>query len=298
VNSELVTTSGVFTAIERAPLAESTRAKYRRALELYLQAGHSLADAEALGSYAGTLSSSGKSFLKAAVRLVTGELVDQLKGGATPANLPAVQASLYRIEALQGAVKVRQPAGRKAHLWLSQAQVRQLSDTCGNDIVGRRDRVVLGLQAAAGLRRDEVCNLRFEDLQRRPDGPWLNVRGKGAKDRPVDVSERLDQVIEEWKAMIGDQGYIARALGPNREPGDRLSGQAVFDIVARRGAQINKPKLQPHDLRRTYAELLDRAGVPLQVISQRLGHANIQTTVRYLNKDLALQTRVSDFISF
>jgi len=63
MDTELVTTSGMFSAIDRASLAPSTRAKYRRALERYLETGHSLADSQALAAYAATLSTSARSFL-------------------------------------------------------------------------------------------------------------------------------------------------------------------------------------------------------------------------------------------
>jgi len=303
MDTELVTTSGgTFSAIDRAPLAPSTRAKYRRALERYLETGHSLADSQALAAYAATLSTSARSFLKAAVRLVTGELAGTLKGEATPGNLAEVQASLLRLEAIQAAVKVKASEGSKAHLWLSQAQVRRLFDACQNGILGQRDRLVLGLLVAAGLRREEVCGLRFEDVKLQPVGERfrtvLEVKGKGGKVRVVPVSDGLARALAEWGALVGGRGYVARSLGVNREPGRRLSGQGVFDIVQKRGAMIGTPDLQPHDLRRTYAQLGHEAGVPLVQISRLLGHANVQTTMRYLNLDVDLQTTISDFIPF
>jgi integrase len=61
---------------------------------------------------------------------------------------------------------------------------------------------------------------------------------------------------------------------------------------------IGKPELQPHDLRRTYAELGRRAGVPIAQISRLLGHATIKTTQEYLNIQLDLETTISDFVPF
>ena len=68
--------------------------------------------------------------------------------------------------------------------------------------------------------------------------------------------------------------------------------------MQKRGAMIGKLDLQPHDLRRTYAELGRRAGVPISQISKLLGHASIETTQEYLNIELDLETTVSDFVPF
>jgi integrase len=72
-----------------------------------------------------------------------------------------VQAALYRIEALQGTVKVRQNNGTKPHTWLGREEIRLLLDRCEDGIVGQRDRGVLGLLVASGLRRSEAASLRF-----------------------------------------------------------------------------------------------------------------------------------------
>ena len=55
---------------------------------------------------------------------------------------------------------------------------------------------------------------------------------------------------------------------------------------------------QPHDLRRTCAELGRRAGVPISQISKLLGHASIETTQDYLNIELDLEMTISDFVPF
>jgi hypothetical protein len=77
--------------------------------------------------------------------LVLGDSATTLKGQATAENVNEVQAALYRIEVLHDAVKVKQSAGVKVHIWLTLAEVEDLVATCGNGIVGQRDRVVLGL---------------------------------------------------------------------------------------------------------------------------------------------------------
>ena len=62
------------------------------------------------------------------------------------------------------------------------------------------------------------------------------------------------------------------------------------------GKAIGKPELAPHDLRRTYAQIAYEAGVPITRISRLLGHESIETTQRYLNLELDLETTASDFV--
>lgn len=61
---------------------------------------------------------------------------------------------------------------------------------------------------------------------------------------------------------------------------------------------MGKPALVPHDLRRTYAQLGYEAGVSVTQISILLGHASIETTMRYLSLELDLQTTISDFVPY
>jgi len=283
-------------------LAESTKAKYSRAVERYQDAGGNLLDAEQLAEYAQGLPASGRAFLKAAVKLVTDRLAVQVKGMATPDNVAAVQATLYRAEALQDAIQTKTPKGTKAHVWLSQAQVKTLLDTCGDDVKGQRDRLALGLLVAAGLRCSEAVNLTFAGVKLQPiKGKMrtvLEVEGKGAKSRVVPISDRLANAIDEWAAVAGGEGCILRSITKGGEVGASLSSVGVFNLVREAGAAMGKPELAPHDLRRTYAQLGYEAGVPVTQISRLLGHSSIQTTQRYLNLDLDLSTTVSDFVPF
>ena len=69
-----------------------------------------------------------------------------------------------------------------------------------------------------------------------------------------------------------------------------MSAQGLFNLARKYGAAIGKPELAPHDLRRTYAQIAYEAGVPITQISRLLGHESIETTQRYLNLDLDLET--------
>jgi integrase len=82
------------------------------------------------------------------------------------------------------------------------------------------------------------------------------------------------------------------------ELGESLTAVSLFRLVNKYGRKMGKPGLAPHDLRRTYAQLGYEAGVPITQISRLLGHASVETTQRYLNLELDVETTVSDFIPY
>lgn len=142
----------------------------------------------------------------------------------------------------------------------------------------------------------------FSDIQLQPIGDKmrtvLNVKGKGAKDRIIPISNQLANAISAWGAVIGGSGRVLRSLGRNKQLGERISAVALYNIVTKRGGMIGKDDLQPHDLRRTFAQLGYEAGIAITQISTLLGHANLETTQRYLNLQIDLGTTISDFIPF
>jgi len=296
------THSDVLAAIARAPLAESSKRKYKGAMTRYLDTGRDPFNAQDLAAYAQALGESSKAHLKAAVRLYSNALLDTMKAQADPDNVNVVQAAEYRTEALQNAVKVSTPKGQKTHTWLSQAEVKRLLDTCGAGLKGERDRLALGLLVAAGLRRSEACDLTFDDIKLQPvTGKMrtvLAINGKGNKNRTVPISDKLANALDRWGAHVGYTGRVLRSITQRRELRDSMSTAGLFNLVREKGSDIGKDDIAPHDLRRTYAQLGYEAGVPVTQISKLLGHANLATTQRYLNLDLDLTTTISDFIPF
>ena len=287
-------------AIDRADLQPTTKAKYKREIENLKRAGVNPFDFNALTTYADSLKSSRKSFLKSALRLMTADFEQNAKGHATPENIAQVQAGIYRLEAMRSAVKVKTHKGTKAHIWLSQKQVKEITKLCKDDLEGRRDWIVLGLFLGAGLRREELSTLTFDALKQQPmkDGKVrdvLQVKGKGAKDRVIPIKPILADHIRTWQATVKG-GLLARSLGMGKKLGESMSAVAIFQLVRKYGEQIGIPELAPHDLRRTFAHLGYEAGVPITQISILLGHSSVATTQQYLNLNLDLETTISDFI--
>lgn len=290
-----------FNAIERSPkLQPTTKKKYKREIQCMLDAGINPDNHRELQAYADGLKSSRKQFLKSALRLMTLGYEQDIKANATPDNIQNAQAAIMRLEAMRDAVEVEQPEGTKAHTWLSQKQVTEITSFCGDDLEGKRDWIVLGLLLGAGLRREELASLTFDALKQQPmkSGKMrdvLEVRGKGAKDRIIPLKPILAQRLREWKSIVGD-GLVARSLGMGKSVGESMSAVSIFNLVVKYGKLIGIDGLAAHDCRRTFAQLAYDAGIPITQISVLLGHSNVKTTQTYLNLSLDLETTASDFI--
>ncbi|MFZ1400048.1 MAG: site-specific integrase [Candidatus Promineifilaceae bacterium] len=281
-------------------LAKTTRYRYGREIKLARQAGVNLLDATAVSNYATDLPSSRKMFLRAAVGLLADELSQVAKAQATPANVAEMQAVLWRAEALKESIQVQATKGQQAHTWLNLAEVRSLltSLTDETTIKGKRDRVVLGLLVGAGLRRDELAGLTWDQVKQQGDRTVLSITGKGKKRRVVPIHDKLVTLLDEWAELVGRTGCIALSVTKSGELGESISGQAILDIVDAYGQDLGKEKLRPHDLRRTYARIGYDAGIDIGQISKLLGHASIATTQRYLGLQIDLKKTVSDFVPF
>jgi integrase len=287
-------------AIDRANLQPSTKAQYAKAIQQMHAAGVNPSNHAQLQAYADGLKQSSRQFLKSALRLMTLGVEQDIKAGATPANLPQTQAALYRLEAMRGAVQVQQPKGTKANVWLSAAQVLHLTALCSGDTIEqRRDWIVLGTLLGAGLRREELATLTFDALKQQPTKGGkprdvLEVTGKGNKTRVIPINQKLGDRLRAWESTVGG-GRIARSLSRGTL-GESLSSVGIFQLTNKYGARIGIPELAPHDLRRTYAQLGFENGVPLPQLSTLLGHSSVSTTQRYLNLSLDLESTASDFV--
>ncbi|NWG33533.1 MAG: tyrosine-type recombinase/integrase [Chloroflexi bacterium] len=302
MQTALTTTSPLdLSALDRADLQPSTKARYRHEIEVMHAAGVNPSNYTALQQYADGLKSSRKQFLKSALRLMVQGIEQDMKANATPQNLKQTQAALLRLDAMKNAVQVNKPKGTKAHTWLSQKQVVHITSLCGDTLEGKRDWIVLGLLLGAGLRRDELVNLTFDAVKQQPTKSGkmrtvIEVTGKGDKSRVIPIQDKLADRLKEWREIAGG-GYIARSLGRKQELGESLSAVAVFHLVNKYGRKIGMDELAPHDLRRTFAQLGYEAGIPLTQISTLLGHSSVATTQRYLNLALDLESTASDFIN-
>ncbi len=143
----------------------------------------------------------------------------------------------------------------------------------------RRNRALLRLLYAAGLRVFELCALTWQHLQERDNAGQVTVLGKGGKTRTVLLSAATWQ---ELRGLGGD-GDAATAVFRSRK-GGTLSHSQVLRIVraAAQRAGIQAP-VSPHWLRHAHASHALERGCPIHLVQATLGHASVATTGRYLH---------------
>jgi integrase/recombinase XerD len=152
---------------------------------------------------------------------------------------------------------------------------------------GVRDRALLELLYAAGLRVSEAIGLDREDLSL--DGGFVRVIGKGDKERLVPIGEvALDWLVTwldgPWPDLLA-RSHVAPVRGGPLFLGDRgrrLGRQAAWAAVTGAAKRAGlSGKVSPHTLRHSFATHLLEGGADLRVVQELLGHASISTTQLY-----------------
>jgi len=158
----------------------------------------------------------------------------------------------------------------------------------------RRDRAMLELLYASGLRVSELVGLDWRDidLQNRV----VRVLGKGGKERMVPfgrkAAEALREWLEEWD-LERAKSVGRRGTDANREPvflnlrGQRLGDRSVRQILERYGRTAGLSQgVHPHMLRHSFATHLLEEGADLRAIQELLGHSSLSTTQRYTHVEI------------
>jgi len=174
--------------------------------------------------------------------------------------------------------------------WLTAEQSQRLwRAPSGERLKEKRDRALLAVLLACGLRRHEAVELSFGYIQQREDH-WAIVRS-------VPVPTWVKNVLDEWlqAAIITSGKMFRRVHKMGKTWGERLTEKTVWHVVLEY-AKAGIDRLAPHDLRRTCARLCHAAGGELEQIQFLLGHTSIQTTERYLGCKQRIQGAVNDRI--
>jgi site-specific recombinase XerD len=201
-------------------------------------------------------------------------------------------------------VKGVKKLGMRLGNWLTAEQGHALWQAPDSHrLKGKRDRALLALLLACGLRRwlrrHEAVALRLDHLQQREEH-WaiVDLVGKGGHVRTVPVPDWVRNELDDWlTAARIDQGRLFRRVNKvGRAWGDGMTVKAVWHIVKESAKSIGVAKLAPHDLRRTCARLCHASGGELEQIQFLLGHVSVQTTERYLGCKQRIRSAVNDRI--
>ena len=168
---------------------------------------------------------------------------------------------------------------------LSEEQITTLLNTPDTDqALGLRDRTMLELMYASGLRVSEIVSLKTVALGLN-EGVVRVVNGKGGKERLVpfgaEAGDWLRRYLQEARPVLLE-GKTCQEVFVGRHTGSGLTRQAFWSII-KRYAQLAdiKVALSPHTLRHAFATHLLNHGADLRVVQLLLGHADISTTQIY-----------------
>ncbi len=144
-------------------------------------------------------------------------------------------------------------------------------------------RAMIALLLFGGLRRSEVTAITLDDLDL--ENAQLLVRGKGAKQRVVPLTPLVVEAIREYlqcRPQTGSQHLFVSRVGGHALHA-RVAGRMLQHVLQRAG--LGEEHITPHRLRHTFATHLIRSGVDVKTVQELLGHADLQTTARYLHSD-------------
>lgn len=152
----------------------------------------------------------------------------------------------------------------------------------------KRDRAMLEILYATGMRVTELVSLDVDNLNLDPRSPYVRCLGKGAKERTIPIHdqamESLTDYLEDARPMLV-RNKDERALFLNRR-GERLTRQGFWLILKGYAKSANlSADVTPHTLRHSFATHMLRGGMPLRNVQEMLGHANISTTQVYTHLD-------------
>jgi integrase/recombinase XerD len=173
--------------------------------------------------------------------------------------------------------------GRRLPHVLSLGEVKKLLDGAnGTDPIDLRDRALLEVMYACGLRASEATNLEVTDVDLRRN--FVRAYGKGSKERIVPLGREAAGAVKRYlqrgrPELVGASGE--RKLFVNFRGGP-LTRQGLYKIIRRHARGVGlEGKMSPHTLRHTFATHLLSGGCDLRSVQEMLGHADIATTQMY-----------------
>jgi integrase/recombinase XerD len=243
-----------------------------------------------LAAFAGWLCQQRTALLDARRDQLLSYLATRVQQGTRPRTTARLLSSLrrfYRYLVREGrltedpSARIDAPKlGRSLPKSLTETEVESLLAVPKiDDLLGMRDRTMLEVLYASGLRVSELVGLTLDQVNLRQG--VVRVVGKGSKERLVPLGEEAVAWLERYLAEARHdlvQGRLNDALFPTRR-GAAMTRQAFWQLIKRYAKQagIGKP-LSPHTLRHAFATHLLNHGADLRVVQLLLGHSDLSTT--------------------
>lgn len=183
---------------------------------------------------------------------------------------------------------------KKLPEYLTIDEVEKLLDKDVKNEFDYRDKVMLEVAYATGLRVNELVNIKVYDINL--DDSFMRVMGKGSKERLVFFGEITTNYLKEYlnnyrKTILKNKD--SEYLFINYQ-GNQISRQSFFKMMKKEGIRAGiKKNIYPHILRHTFATHLLNNGADLRVIQELLGHSDLTTTQIYAH--LSKETIKKDY---
>ena len=174
---------------------------------------------------------------------------------------------------------------------LTKTLLNQLLTNCDNNIRGLRNKVLLRLGYETMRRRSELCAFKFEDICQAPSGkPAIRLNfsktdqfGTG---KILPISQELFELLEKWRSMISDEGYILRSINRHGYIGNNLHPASISTLLKALQKVLktdsDEQPLSGHSFRVGAALDLLEQGEPLEKIMLRGGWQTDSTAMKYL----------------
>jgi len=228
---------------------------------------------------------------------ITEYLADKKRTGLTASSIKLIVIALkifFRFLASKGEIKGDPTEAlslprieRYLPKTLNEMQVEQLLNSVDTKTpLGLRDRAILELLYASGLRISELANARLENFY--PEERMIRVIGKGNKTRIVPVGRKACEALACYLSTERPK-LLKRRSGSEiflSERGMKLTTARIWQIVKEKARHAGLGKnIYPHLLRHSFATHLLSNGADLRIIQEMLGHADISTTQVYTHVD-------------
>ncbi len=166
-------------------------------------------------------------------------------------------------------------------------------------VLGKRDRAILELLYASGMRVSELAGMNLDDIDFKHES--IRVRGKGRKERIVPFGTTAKETLQEYLGVRGE--LLVEAPEEERDPmavflnyqGTRITTRSVGRMIDKYVQELAMAQdISPHSLRHSFATHLLSAGADLRAIQELLGHARLSTTQIYTQVSLEKLMEVYD----
>ena len=183
--------------------------------------------------------------------------------------------------------------------YLNKVEINRLLRTISKnpiEIIAIRDSALIKLALSTGLRVSALVNINIEDIDW--DNQVINVIEKRKKIRQIPFGDNMLDVLKEWIEARNERFPAVETTAlflSLRE--QRMSVDAVADMLDRYCKLAGIQRITPHKLRATAACMLAKNNIPVKAIAKQLGHSNISTTMKYIdvfNEDMEKTKNILD----